>query len=206
MNKHGLILKVLLIAAAWAIGWGLSWGLGFAPFVIFPAHSISEWASYVSVEVIASGVIGGWMTVLTLRWIEPSTNVLRRGSQILWVVIGWSLSRFVGLALGLFTDELGVIGWAITGAFGGGIMMSVLRRVNPPIRGAHALVTAGGWALGLDFGWYIAFVGGPAMMPLVFSRVMTDLVSVLLGGAIGGAIGTFVMFRQLNSAASNPAL
>jgi len=206
MNKHGLILKVLLIAAAWATGWGLSWSLGFAPFVIFPAHSVSGWASYVSAEVIASGVIGGWMAVLTLRWIEPSTHLLQRESQILWVVIGWSMSRLVGLALGLFTDELGIIGWAISGALGGGIMMSVLRHVNPAIRGAHALAAAGGWALGLDFGWYIAFVGGPAMMPLVFSRMVTDLIGVLLGGAIGGALGTLVMFRQLNRAASNPAL
>ena len=174
--------------------------------MVFPDHRVSEWASYVSAEVIASGVIGGWMTVLTLRWIDSSIHLLRRGSQILWVVIGWSLSRLVGLALGLFIDELGIIGWAISGALGGGIMMLVLRRINPAIRGAHALVAAGGWALGLDFGWYMAFIGGPAMMPPMFPRIISDLISVFLGGALGGALGSLVMVWQLSRAETDSAL
>jgi hypothetical protein len=206
MNKNGLMSKVLLISAAWAIGWSLDWGLGFAPFMISDTGRIVNWVTAVILDIAIVGVVSVCVTALTLRWIDPSVRLTLQWVRLLLIVIGWCISRLIGLALGLVIDELGVIGWAISGALGGGIMLFVLRRINPAVRGTHALVAAGGWAFGLDFGWYIAFVGGLAMMPPTFPRMLTDLISVFLGGAIGGALGSLVMFWQLSRAQGNPAL
>jgi len=126
------------------------------------------------------GAIGGVATGFILRRVEPAI----RWKQILAITIGWIFGFgfvFTGVSAGNFFG-------AFIGAIIGGLVNGVvLRQAVTSIRWKQAFIVTLGWVVGLVIALIIA-------VPLAG---VLSFFAVVIAGVLFGAVGGFVVFRQL---------
>jgi len=131
---------------------------------------------------LIAGLIGGLSTALILR--QPISAIQR--NQIIVITLGWLIGfaiAFAGFAVG--NGLMGLIGVII----GGLVTGLVLRRVEATSRRKQTAIITGGWVISFLLAVIIAGL---------MSRIVGPIVAFPIGGAIYGAVGAWVMFRQLN--------
>jgi len=177
--------SLLLIAAGWSVCY-----LGFSAIMdrVYP---------YWPLAVVVGG-IGGLITGLVLRRTEPRSP---------WILVpvmtaGWAAAMAIVWWLpAIYTRHPWMLRGAIVGLVGGLITAAGLKWAHSSLGWKQAALVAIGWGVGLAVGgavaWSLTTLDGRSM-------VISEIRYVLWGG-IGGAIGGWVMFRQLRGGTGSSA-
>jgi hypothetical protein len=133
------------------------------------------------------GAIAGWITgLILLRQIEPSIQ----WKYVSIVAFGWAIAWAI--------SGSGLIGPIIGGTIGGVLTGLVLRWTKLFTSWKQILTVTIGWAVGWSIGWIIGY-----MIPDDIYYSSGYFVRWILGatvGVISAAVGSWVMFWQLNRA------
>ena len=131
---------------------------------------------------LIAGLIGGVSMALTLR---RSISSIQR-NQIIAITLGWLIGFSV--AFGGFAVGNGLVG--LIGVIIGGLVTAItLQRVKVVTQRKQTAIIAVGWAISLIIAIFIA----------AFSvRIVGEVLAFLIGGAVYGAVGAWIMFRQIS--------
>ncbi len=138
---------------------------------------------------LVAGAIGGLSTGLVLRRLESFIG----WKQLLAVTIGW----FVGFGLvfaGIDAQNpcAGLIGIAI----GAGVIALVLQRGKVSVRRKEVII--------IIVGWIISYLIASIFAAGLAQATANQAFALMIAGAVFGAIGGGVMFRQLGRADNRP--
>ena len=128
-----------------------------------------------------AGLIGGVSTGLVLR---RTVSAIQR-NQVIAITLGWFVGfsiAFAGIRAG--NGLVGLIGMVI----GGLVTGLVLRRVNAFTQRKQTVI--------ITIGWVISFLIA-ALIAVPISRIFGEILAFPIVGAVYGAIGAWVMLRQL---------
>jgi hypothetical protein len=191
-------LPILITTIGWGIGRGLMQLL--LPDDLEP-QSLVWFANWV-----LGGAIGGVITGLALRRVEPAFHWDRIARVAGGWASGWAMSWMVGATVWTFASDFKLtiawqvpseIGMAIGGMIGGYILGAVWRGLSPTMSRQRVWTLSGGWAASWVLANYIA------------SQIYNDhgwVIGWSFGGMVGGLIGGAVTFWQLSEARANVGL
>jgi hypothetical protein len=192
-------VSVLLVSGAWLVCMGVGAFLWAGGFDFLSGYRET------SVFALAGGV-GGLITGLVLRRTDPPTPL----KQVPVVTIGW----FIGGALLSLTEDSRslllanvMFRAAIFGLVGGLVISLALKWTHTFIQWKDVAVVTLGWVLG----WVIGRLVGANMASWTLNVVyqagsfslpgeIPRFIDFALAGGIGGAVGSWVMFRQFRKA------
>lgn len=180
--RGSLWLTILGWALVWACGWVVGEATGWSGDVYG-----SAW--------IMIGALGGLITGLALRLVEPSI----RWQQVFLVSAGWAVSMLISgsLSEALYSTDDVALNGTIRGLVGGLITGFILQQTEFTIGWKQIVLITVGWVIG----WTIGQALGPGMYDtsrgVISGNIGLWLIPGGIMGALSAAIGAVVMFWQL---------
>jgi hypothetical protein len=199
---------IRLTAGGWAIG-GVIITIAFA---IIMSNKSAIYENFYLPSVMI-GAVGGLFTGLALSRIQASI----RRKQIIMITAGWAIALLIGFAVANVVrysmrgyGDFFVLNYVI-GGISGGILTGLILKMNKLlVQWKQVIIIALGWGIGLAISAIITYHSSLAVLSFFYSfeyapggdygysSVLFAFIALVMGQALGGAIGGGFMFWRLD--------
>ena len=202
VSLSGLWLPIVFTAAGWGIARLLSSWLTFVGKTVLPTETFSNVLDFAS--WILGGALGGWLTGLALRRVEPSLNTKQLRRLLAAWAASWAIAWMLTLTIWMFVNDQGLemaeylpstLSLVVGGALGGSLLAAIWKGFISGVNQRQVLLVASGWALGLASGNVLRY----SILNALSGMDAGGLLGWAVGGAAAGLIGGAVMFWQFTT-------